>query len=212
MTTYEIPADAIDPEAGYRLWVDSFLWHVDQLPYVVETTVTLVVASRGLRAQQLTERVTGGGFYDNIPIADGPEGRNAAAVWQALRAYLVAAASRIGVEAPELPATVPGESYLARDWAYAANLWLADQVHHIVEHPDLGEAEEALFRLIRRARRQQGEHRTVRRAAPEECDTCGADQVRIDWVDGPDGQRQLLKACGNCGETYTEPTTTNKET
>ncbi|MDD7930091.1 hypothetical protein [Microbacterium thalli] len=203
MTTYEIPADAIDPEAGYRLWVDSFLWHVDQLPYVVETTVTLVVASRGLQAQQLRERVSGGGFYDNIPIADGPEGRNAAAVWQALRAYLVAAASRIGIEAPELPPAVPGESDLARDWAYAANEWLADQVHHIVEHPELGEAEEALFRLIRRARRQQGEHRTVRRAAPEACDTCGAEEVRIDWVDGPDGQRVLEKACATCGERFT---------
>lgn len=200
---HEYPTEEEIAERHYRQWVASFLWHVDQLPYVVETTVTLVVASRGLRAQQLTERVTGGGFYDNIPITDGPEGRNAAAVWQALRGYLTAAASRVGVEAPKLPSAVPGESDLARDWAYAANLWLADQVHHIVEHPDLGEAEEALFRLIRRARRQQGEHRTVRRAAPEACNTCGAEQVRIDWIDGPDGQRQLVKACTVCGQEHT---------
>lgn len=197
-----IPIDAIDPDAGYREWVDRFLWHVDQLPALVETTGTIALASRGIRASQLTERITGGGFYDNIPLVDGPESRNARAVWNALRGYLVVAASRLGLEAPALPATLPDDVELAREWAFAANAWLSEVVYEIRSWPDLDELEEQLFRLIRRARTRLDTH-TARRARPELCTRCGENGVTIDWIDGPDGQAILSKACVICRTTYT---------
>lgn len=196
-----IPLDAIDPEAGYRQWVDQYLWHIDQLPNVVEATGTVAMAPQMLRAAQLRERVSGGGFIDNMPVVDGPESRNAAAVWQALRAYLAVAGSRIGVEAPLLPPQLPDDLDLARRWAYAANEWLAALVESILDWPDLAALEAELFRLIRRARTRL-DTGTVRRARPAVCDTCGESGVVVDWVNGPDGVAALVKSCGICGEVY----------
>jgi hypothetical protein len=197
-----IPLDAIDPEAAYREWVDRFLWHVDQLPSVVETTGTIVIAARGVRAAPLHERISGGGYIDNIPIIDGPESRNARAVWQTLRTYLTTAASHTGIEAPLLPPNLPDDVEVAREWAYAANQWLADVVHQINDWPDLSALEEQLFGLIRRARKRLDTH-TVRRARPDLCTTCGEPGVQVDWIDGPGGQPTLAKTCRVCGQTYT---------
>ena len=61
------------------------------------------MAARGVRAAPLTEGVSGGGYYDNMPVVDGPESRNARAVWDTLRGYLVVATFRLGVEALQLP-------------------------------------------------------------------------------------------------------------
>lgn len=196
-----IPADAIDPDAAYREWVDRFLWHVDQLPALVETTGTIVAAVRGIRAAPLTERLSGGGYIDNIPLVDGPESRNARAVWDSLRAYLIVASSRLGIEAPMLPATLP-DVELAREWAYAANAWLSDVVYDIRAWPDLDELEEQLFRLIRRARVRL-QTSTTRRTRPELCVRCGEAGVLIDWIDGPDGRAQLSKVCVICRTNYT---------
>ncbi len=196
-----IPLDAIDPDAAYREWVDKFLWHIDQLPVVVETTGTIMMATRGLRAAQLTERVSGGGYRDNVPLVDGPESRNARAVWDTLRGYLVVASSRLGVEGPQLPAGLPDVD-LAREWAYAANAWLSDVVHDIQAWPDLDELEEQLFRLIRRARGRL-QTSTARRTRPEYCTRCGEPGVLVDWIDGPDGQPLLSKVCVVCRTSYT---------
>lgn len=198
--TATIPEDAIDPDAAYREWVDRFLWHVDQLPAVVETTGTIVMASRGIRAAVLSDRITGGGYRDNVPLVNGPESRNARAVWDTLRAYLTVASSRLGVEAPQPPAALP-DVELAREWAYAANAWLSDVVYEICAWPDLDELEAQLFRLIRRAcaRLQTS---TARRTRPELCMRCGEAGVVVDWIDGPDGQALLSKACVVCRTVY----------
>jgi hypothetical protein len=188
-------------EAGYREWVGRYLWHVDQLPRVVEAAGTIVMASRGLRAAPLTERLTGGGYVDNIPVTDGPESRNARAVWDALRAYLTVCSSRIGVEAPLLPAALPEDVDAARMWAYRASEWLAAAVESILDWPDLSELENTLFRLIRRARTRL-DTGTVRRGRSEPCGVCGQDGVVVDWADGADGSAVLVKTCRVCGEVY----------
>lgn len=193
-----IPENAIDPEAGYREWVEQYLWHVDQLPNVVEATGTVAMAPRRLRAQQLHERVSGGGFIDNMPVVDGPEARNAVAVWNALRAYLTVASSRLGVEGPQLPPALPDDVELARQWAYAANEWLAEKVHHILDWPDLSELQETLFRLIRRAATRLNTS-IVRRVRPDLCAVCGEAGVVIDWIDGVTGQPTLTRTCTVCG-------------
>lgn len=201
-----IPLDAIDPEAHYRQWVDRFLWHVDQLPNLVETTGTIALAVRGIRAAPLTERVGGGGYIDNVPLVDGPESRNARAVWDALRGYLVVASSRLGLESPMLPRGLPDDVELAREWAYAANAWLSDVVHEIEDWPDLNELEEQLFRLIRRARTRL-DLRPARRSPAELCVRCGEAGVLVDWIDGPDGQALLSKVCVVCRTNYTPAAT-----
>lgn len=193
-----IPADAIDPDAAYREWVASFLWHVDQLPNVVEATGTVAMAPRRLRAQQLRERVSGGGYLDNMPVVDGPESRNAVAVWNALRAYLKVASPRLGVEAPDLPPSLPEDTELARQWAYVANEWLAAVVHDILDWPDLTELQDALFRLIRRAATRLNTT-IVRRVRPDTCEVCGEPGVVVDWVDGAGGMPVLTSTCTVCG-------------
>jgi hypothetical protein len=195
--TATIPEDAIDPEAGYREWRAQYLWHCDQLPNVVEVTGTVAMAPRMVRAQQLRERVSGGGFIDNIPVVDGPESRMAGAVWHALRGYLSVASSRLGVEAPTLPAAMPDDVDTARRWAFVANEWMAAWVDHILDWPDLATAEGELFRLIRRARARLGA-RTARREDAKVCSVCGEAGVVVDWVDGPDGSAVLSKTCRVC--------------
>lgn len=202
MSSELVPLDAIDPEIAYQQWVDQFLWHVDQLPVVIETAGTIVAVNRGIRAAPLRERLSGGGYVDNIPLVDGPESRNARAVWDALRGYLVVAASRLGVEAPQLPAGLPGEVDAAREWAYAANAWLSDIVDDIRDWPDLNELEHHLFRLIRRARTRL-DTTTARRTRPELCTRCGEAGVLIDWITAPDGTAQLSKTCVICRTNHT---------
>jgi hypothetical protein len=171
MTVLQLQAHAIDPEAAYQQWVDRFLWHVDQLPLLVEKTGFLVIPT--LRAARLQEKVSGGGYVDNLPIVDGPGARDTIAVWAALRAYVASASSHLGVKAPEVPASVPDDVDVARHYAYAANGWLASIVYEIRVWPDLAALEEELFRLIRRARGRASGADTVRRAKPELCDVCG---------------------------------------
>jgi hypothetical protein len=203
-----IPADAIDPAAAREQWVAEYLWHVDQLPYVVETTGTIAVAVRGVQAAKLTERVSGGGYVDNVPLVDGPEARNARAVWDALRGYLVVAASRLGVEAPQLPPGLPDDVELAREWAYTANAWLSDAVEHIQSWDDLDALQDQLFRLVRRAMHRL-ELTATRRARPEYCERCGQHGVLVDWIDGPDGGSVLSKVCIVC-RTDHSPTLTKE--
>lgn len=201
-----MPIMAIDPEQGYREWVERFLWHVDQLPLLlIEPSGYLALTSLHTTRWGLeSERVSGSGYIDNVPIVDGPEGRRSRAVWEALRAYLAAASSRVGVEAPVLPVSVPNDLTLARDWAYSANQWLADRVHEINDHPDLSGLEEALFGLIRRARRGQPDAPTVRREPPELCGVCGTNAVLIEWVNGTAQEPVLAKVCKQCGDVSTE--------
>jgi hypothetical protein len=200
-----VPADAIDPDAARALWVEEFLWHVDQLPHVIETTGTIVMAVRGVRAAPLTERVSGGGYIDNMPVVDGPESRNARAVWATLRGYLVVASSRLGVEAPQLPSQLP-DVELAREWAYAANAWLSDVVHLIESWDDLDLLQAQLFRLIRRALHRL-DLTAQRRARPEFCIRCGQHGVLVDWLDGPDGESVLSKVCIVCRTDHTHTPT-----
>jgi len=202
-----VPTEAIDPDAARALWVEEFLWHVDQLPHVLEASGTIVMAARGVRAQQLTERVSGGGYYDNIPLGDGPESRNARAVWDTLRGYLVVASSRLGLESPQLPSRLP-DAELAREWAYAANAWLSDVVHLIESWDDLDTLQGQLFRLIRRALHRL-DLTAHRRARPEYCNRCGQHGVLVDWLDGPDGRSVLSKVCIVCRTDHT-PTPTKE--
>lgn len=183
-------------ERGFEEWKAQYLWHVDQLPNVVQAVGTVAIAPQRLRAAQLRERVSGGGFVDNVPVVDGPEARYAAAVWHALRAYLTVAASRLGVEAPALPASLPDDPDIARRWAFAANEWMAAWADHILDWPDLATAESELFRLIRRARTRL-DTGTVRRARPAGCEVCGEAGVTVDWEDSPDGA-VLVRACQVC--------------
>jgi hypothetical protein len=194
-----IPVDAIDPDAGYRQWRENFLWHIDQLPTVLETTGVLVLPH--LRAKKLQEKVSGGGFIDNIPVADGPGTRDTLALWVALRAYLTTAARYLGVEGVMFPHELPDDLDEARWWAHEARAWLARAVDHIRAWPDLVELEDAMFTLIRRV---AGRRPHTSPAAPvegERCTVCGQPSVLIDWVDATDGP-VLAKACTTCGHQY----------
>lgn len=200
-----IPLDAIDPDAGYRQWRESFLWHVDQLPVVIETTGVLVLPH--LRAAKLQEKVSGGGYIDNIPIVDGPGTRDTLALWAALRAYLTTAARHLEAEGVSLPAVLPEDLDSARWWAHEARAWLARIVDDIRAWPDLVELEETLFSLIRRTSGRRPEPAPVARAEPESvemerCDVCGKCAVLIDWIETADGRSMLAKACTVCGTKY----------
>lgn len=200
-----IPLDAIDPDAGYRQWRESFLWHVDQLPVVIETTGVLVLPH--LRAAKLQEKVSGGGYIDNIPIVDGPGTRDTFALWAALGAYLTTAARHLEAEGVSLPSVLPEDLDSARWWAHEARAWLARIVDDIRAWPDLVELEETLFSLIRRTSGRRPEPSAPARAEPEHvdlelCQVCGQCAVLIDWIETADGGSMLAKACTVCGTRY----------
>lgn len=99
--------------------MERYLGHVVQLPAVVETTGTIVMATRGTRAAPLGERVSGGGYRDKVPLLDGPGRARARRVGHAPRLPRRRGIP-LGLEAPQLTPVLPGVG-LARGWAYAAN-------------------------------------------------------------------------------------------
>lgn len=205
MSAHLAPVDAIDPDAAYERWKERYLWHAQQIPHVIDYEGgSVIVSIARLKASRFDQvRVSGGGYIDNLPVADGPGSRDNAAIWNALRTYLTCAAGHLGMESPVLPPAIPAELALAREWAYAVSGWLVEAVEFIGAWPDLDQYEDGLFRLIRRARRRQGDQVTTV-AAPELCLVCGERAVRVDWLDGAGGTPVLTKACAVCGHTLTE--------
>jgi hypothetical protein len=195
-----IPLDAIDPDAGYRRWTERYLWHIDQLPLIVQTTGVLVMPH--LRAVKIQERVSGGGYIDNIPVVDGPGTRDAVAAWAALRAYLDCAAVHLDVERLSIPFELPEDVDSARWWAHEARAWLARVVDRIRAWPDLVELEETLFALIRRVSGRQPDVQDPAPTVMDLCEVCGQEAVLVDWIEGPDGTSMLAKACTVCGTKY----------
>lgn len=210
--TAMIPVDAIDPEAGYREWVRQYLWHIDQIPPLLDTVT--VVAHTTIRASQTDKVVvSGGGYVDNVPIQDGGAPVDAEELWDLARRYVLAVAMHIGYcPAPGVhggiwsgrtritdvaPATV-------RTVAYGVTAWLAELVEHIIDWPDLAPLEDELFALVRRMRGQYGAA-TARRARPRLCTICGERAVVVDWVDGVGGSPKPVQVgkCKVCGQPYT---------
>jgi hypothetical protein len=192
-----IPLDALDPEQAYREWREGYLWHVDHLPEAFVEDVGQLVLPH-LRAAKLQERVTGGGYVDNIPVSDSRASRDMAMLWAVLRAYLTCASSRIGVEAPIIPFSLP-EVADARRWAYDASGWLTRMVDQVRSWPDLDELQATLFPLIRRYASNTTPVELEPVTQLEWCDTCGEQAVLIDWIPGPQGEPMLAKACTVCG-------------
>lgn len=206
--TATIPEDAIDPEIWYREWVKQYLWHIDQLPLLMETTATLAIPRLGVSrggSQFDRPQVTGGGYYDTIPLADGGATEDSRTLWAAMCAYVRAVSGHVE-GAPLLALTAPDEAGVARAAAYSVTGWLADHVDTIAELHVISSVEDELFALIRRLRGRYTAAGTHRRARPRLCTTCGEHAVIVDWIDGANGSPKPVQVgvCKACGETYTD--------
>ena len=77
MSAHVTTVDAIDPEAAYERWRQWYLWHVDQIPHVIDYVGGSIIAIGRLKPSRLDQlRVSGGGYIDNLPVADGPGSRD----------------------------------------------------------------------------------------------------------------------------------------
>lgn len=201
-----IPSDAIDPEAGYREWVRQYFWHIDQIPALLETVGVLATPSIGVSrggSRFDAVQITGGGYYDNVPIRDGGATADSEELWMTVRQYLDAV-RRHGTDAPALGLSFPGVVDVARREAYRVTAWLADHVEQIVDWADLGPLEDEMFSLIRRMKGRYRGAGTERRARPRVCELCAEAAVVVDWVDGSSGSSEPVQAgvCRACGTTY----------
>lgn len=204
-----IPLDAIDPEAGYREWVRQYLWHIDQIPALLETVGALATPSIGVSrggSRFDAVQITGGGYYDNVPIRDGGATADSEQLWTTVRHYLDAVRGHGLATAPVLDPTFPAHVSTARREAYRVNAWLADRVEQIVDWADLGPLEDELFGLIRRMKGRYRGAGTARRARPRVCESCAEAAVVVDWVDGANGSPKPVQVgvCRSCGATYSE--------
>lgn len=219
MTPSLIPLDAIDPEARSLEWRRSFEWHLDQVPPLIETLSTLSITL--LRASRVDQvKVSGGGYIDNVPVADRGAGIDADELWTWLVAYTRAVVAWIE---PQLqPDDRPTIARDARTWTAVAPRpdadplsarrvalltigWLIDHVDLIEPIRELDAHAETMFKLIRKLR---GIHRgdsTARRQRPRVCGVCGECAVLIDWIDGSNGSPKPVQVgrCKVCGQTYT---------
>lgn len=210
-----IPIDVIDPEAGYRAWVQQYLWHIDQIPLLIETAGILALPNIGVSrggSQFDRPQITGGGYYDNVPIRDDNATATSHELWVALVAYLNAIRAH-GLTATNLADEVPADPDVARRRAYDAIGWLADHVEQIVDWADLGPLEEELFEIVRRSRGRFGSTGTARRARPRLCTTCGEHAVIVDWIEGANGSPKPIQVgvCKSCNETYVGADTGSSE-
>lgn len=206
MTPQMIPVDAIDPELGYRQWVDRFLHHINLIPTLIVTLILDedgVLVMPGVKTQKYgpdVERVSGGGYFDNLQVVGRGVGPDM--LWAALRAYLTVVSSRLGVEAPQLTPAPTGDPDRALAQADTAVRWLEDHAHTIGVTSGLADYEEPLFGLIRRA---GGNAPTALRGEQgDECDLCGEAAVQITWIEGPTGEPAFGRVCAACGQDHTE--------
>lgn len=208
-----IPAMTADDQAehDYRQWVESWLYHLDQIPRLLETTSLLALPTvRASRTDQV--KITGGGYIDNVPITDGGASTDGNLLWATLCAYLHAVSTHTDsvpplAQHPRLWRLPAGEAPTeARAHAIEATGWLADLVDHVIDWPDLAYLEDELFALVRRLKGRYRSAGTVRRARPRICGVCGECAVLIDWVDGANGSPKPVQVgvCKVCGQTYTE--------
>lgn len=205
MTGYELTAEE-QAEHDYRRWVASYSWHVDQLPLLIETTGTLALPSIGVsRGGSAFDRpqVTGGGYYDSVPIRDGGATADSRELWALLWRYLGEVRTHLPA-APTIAQVVPENADTARRTAYTVTAWLAENVEQISDLHEVAPVEDDLFALIRRLRGRYATAGTARRARPRTCTTCGEAAVIVDWVDGANGSPRPVQVglCRQCGEVF----------
>lgn len=217
---------AVDPDAEHREWVRAFEWHLDIVPELVDQLLTMTLPSIPA-ARFDKDRVTGGGYYDNVglhafevsdegTIVNVGATRDATDLWSWLTGYTGAVSAWLnqGVTAPwaaDLPPVVTGqridaEPRSARSTALLTIGWLIDRAEPISQVRELETLRDAMFHLIRQLRGRYGVHRRPRRRRPHLCQVCGDRAVVIDWVDGENGSPKPIQAgkCKTCGQIYRE--------
>lgn len=213
------PLNAIDPDAQHKEWRRSFEWHLDQVPPLMETMGVLRMpsiktADYGLAA----EKVSGGGYVDNIPVVDMGNGVTADAriVWSMLVEYCRAVVEWTGADPPKIAADArtwtsvlaapDADPLSARGVALESIGWLIDHADQIEPISELDEFREQLFAEIRRARGRYRGAGTRRRARPRLCGICGECAVIVDWMTPANGSPKPVQVgkCTVCGQLYTD--------
>ncbi|MEQ6898992.1 hypothetical protein [Microbacterium sp. KR10-403] len=184
-------------------WVASYEWHLDKLPPLLQQMreqQATVIRATNLEAT----RVSGGGYLDNVRVIDEPgtPAADAAILWALLTGYAEAVADRIGeCPTPRPPFAAPDDARTAWRASYELVAWLLDddRVNRIVEHHDLGELEETLFREVRKGGNRYGlapERRNRKRL----CTICGERGMVAAWIDEGAGTVAVAR-CERCGNT-----------
>lgn len=221
------PIEIIDTDAVHRQWVQSFTWHLDLVPElmgrIVEETLPGIPVGGGSRFDK--EQITGGGFRDNMTIADrfvvnddgsirhtGPAA-DAEDLWRWLVSYTAAVAVWLNHDVPvpfalDTPPAVGRRAnpdpLTARGHALVTVGWLIDRADRIAPITELETHREEMFTLIRRLRGRYGAVGVVRRARPKVCQVCGERAVVVDWLDGLNGSPKPVRGgkCKTCGQEY----------
>lgn len=213
MTDTYLITEQEQAEADYLRWTQSWLFHIDQIPALLETIA--LMAAPTIRASQTDKIVvTGGNYRDYAPISDTGAANDLDTLWAETRGYVLAVADNLGhCPAPTTDRPLwQGHTrashtpHLARIAGYTATNYLAEHVHHVIDWPHLATHEDHLFARIRRMKGRYRAAATPRRAHPRTCTTCGEDAVLIDWVTPTNGSPKPVQVgvCKRCGETFTE--------
>lgn len=180
-------------------WVHRYTWHLDRLPPLLQQMRDQVTPLGATRLD--IPRVSGGGMKDTLPMrVDAAD--DAQELWGLLYDYAHAVMARIG----EQPATVffrfvavdPNQAWRT---SYELVAWLLDddRLARIVEHHDLAELEEQLFREVRKGGTRYG-LAPSRHDRKRVCTLCGERAVVATWVDEGAGTVGIAR-CGRCGNT-----------
>lgn len=205
-----------------RAWEAHFTYHLDILPPLMEALVWLVLpsvpVSRG-GSQFDRPQITGGGYFDVVPVTDGRTSMtDAIGVWERVAEYVTRITVRLNlpVRAPWAPILPPlwgpwlsrvnPDPLLARRHALMITGWLADHTDQIITFHELQESEDALFFELRALRARYGVSPRPRRPR-EICGVCGTRAVTVQWVPAKDGSPKPVRAavCSNCGDTHLAP-------
>ena len=183
-------------------WLSRYAWHLDRLPPLIQQMREQQAIV--IHAKRLTTRINGGGYPDNIRVIDEPgtPDADATTLWRMLIEYVEAVAARIGEQpAPRPRMTAPEDSAAAWRDSFVLVAWLLEdeRLARIVEHHDLSELEETLFREVRKGGNRYG-LAPSRRDHKRVCTLCGERAMVAKWVDEGAGTVGVAR-CERCGNT-----------
>jgi len=203
-----------------RRWRDEFEWHLSIVPVLMDVLVdaTLPVIPVGLGSRFDKDQITGGGYRDNMAMADridtGPVA-DARDLWDWVIGYTLAVSSWLNHDVPapyaaDIPPVVDrrvnADPLTARGLALVTAGWLIDRADRIVLLTELEDHRAEMFRTIRHLRGRYGVFNHPRRARPTQCTICGEMTVHTRWATSTDGRPRSIevKTCSTCGDEHRE--------
>lgn len=206
----------VDSETARVAWTRQAEYHLGLIPQLLRTTIGMaevlgephVPVSRG-GSQFDRPQITGGGYYDTVPVmghaGDGRAAADGPYLWALLADYAESVSEWLGA-GTRIPHVCPKTAASAHDAALVIVGTLLKHAPEVWAHRELEVFEGEMFREVRRMQRRYLPDDLGVPQHARTCTVCGSERaVRVRWVDGVAGspRPRQIGVCRVCGQEYT---------